>query len=495
MKYYSMIILFWCFCFIVLTPLRLLSQYSVYDKEITQNEATMLLDNLYNSMQKYHPNLYEYTSKDEFDELYDNFISDIRSKQEYKPDELCKIFENFVSHTKDSHSSIGMYKRYIKTKESTISKTDSLVNVFPFAFNIIDGKMYVAYDFFTDSAIPEKSEIVYINEQKSSQWIKEKRMSICSELDSHKDAKISRHSQYKLLSDRINKFGFIPYNENDTLYAEFDCAVYVLDYDKYLSKAYDEYDEIVSFTPLCDGKIALITMRYFYSLETMLPIVNGIIDSIKYYDSDNLIIDLRESPGGHAEIIEKFVEQITDKPFRLFSEEQFFVKNSMKNSPNEYMRKPWIHRDYINKKEVKRLWKDDRDSVFVNKSELVYPNKYSDKFDGSIWVMVGPYTHSAAVELAAIIQDNNLGIIVGEESAAVNCYGNPVDYEFSSSVVDEKYIRYDYFAPHIRLIRPSGEVTNTPIGIIPDIEIKSNITIKNDEQLNTLIEIINKTER
>lgn len=446
-------------------------------------------------MQKYHPNLYEYTSKDEFDKVYNDIMSDLKLNQYYKPDELCDTFKYFLALTKDSHSSIGMYKRYIKTKEPTIYQTDSLVNVFPFAFNIIDGKMYVAYDFFTDSAIPEKSEIVYINEQKSSQWINERRMLTSSELDSHKDAKISRYSQYKLLSNRINKFGFIPYNENDTLYAELDCGLHVLDYDKYLSEAYGENDEIVSFTPLCDGKIALITIHYFYPLETMLPIVNGIIDSIKYYDSDNLIIDLRESPGGHAEIIEKFVEQITDKPFKLFSEERFFVKNSMKKSPNKYMRKPWIHRDYINKKDVKRLWRDDSDSVFVNKSELVYPNKYSDKFDGNIWVMIGPYTHSAAVELAAIIQDNNLGIIVGEESAAVNCYGNPVDYEFSSTVLDDKYIRYYYFAPHIRLIRPSGEVTNTPTGIIPNIEIKSNITLKNDEQLNTLIEIINKTER
>lgn len=133
--------------------------------------------------------------------------------------------------------------------------------------------------------------------------------------------------------------------------------------------------------------------------------------------------------------------------------------------------------------------------MFVKISDVIYPDKHTDKFDGNIWVMVGPYTHSAAVEFAATIQDNNIGIIVGEESSAVNCYGNPMDYEFSSDVLNNKYIRYDYFAPHIKLIRASGELTDAPHGIIPDIEIKANTTLKNDEQLNTLIEIINQTNR
>ena len=495
MKHYRIIIGIWFLCFFILSPLRLLSQYSVYDKEITQDEAISLLNNLYNSMQRYHPNIYEYTSKKDFDKIFNDYLSDLKLNKYYKPDDLCNIFTSFISYTKDSHSSIGMYKRYIKTKNPTVSQTDSLVNVFPFAFNIIDGKMYVAYDFFTDSIITEKSEIVYINEQETSQWIMGKRMTICSELDSHKDAKISRHSQYKLLSNRVNRFGFVPYNENDTLYAEFDCGVHVLDYDKYLSEAYGENDEIVSFTPLNNGKIALVKIQYFYTLETMLPIVNNIIDSISNYDSENLIIDLRESPGGHAEVIGEFIKQITDKPFKIHSEEHFYVKKSMKKSPNEYMRKPWIHRDYINRKDVKKLWKDDRDSVFVKISDVIYPDKHTDKFNGNIWVMVGPYTHSAAVKFAATIQDNNIGIIVGEESSAVNCYGNPMDYEFSSDVLNNKYIRYDYFAPHIKLIRPSGELTDAPHGIIPDIEIKANTTLKNDEQLNTLIEIINQTNR
>lgn len=141
MKHYRIIIGIWFLCFFILSPLRLLSQYSVYDKEITQDEAISLLDNLYNSMQRYHPNIYKYTSKKDFDKIFNDYLSDLKLNNYYKPDDLCNIFTSFMSYTKDSHSSIGMYKRYIKTKNPTVSQTDSLVNVFPFAFNIIDGKM------------------------------------------------------------------------------------------------------------------------------------------------------------------------------------------------------------------------------------------------------------------------------------------------------------------------------------------------------------------
>lgn len=474
------------------------SQNTVYNPDISKKNAQALLNRLYSDMQGLHPNLYEHISKENYDKAYLETLHNLDTADFYKPWAICKEFQSFVALCRDSHSGVSLFRAWINPAKfnpkdyETLAKRDSIISVFPFTFNIIHGKMYVSCDLFSQGAIPEKSEIVSINSQSTKDWLQEKRKRLSEDRDAHKDAIISFYSQYKILPTKTCIFGYIRDGEQDTTYKTLDCRVHVLKYDEYLSSAYnfDEEDKIVSFKPLENGRVGLVKMFSFYPLKTMLPLVENILDSLQYYHAEDLIIDLRKSPGGHAEIVREFIDRITDNPYRQVSEELFFIKYAMKDCSNKHVRKIWQDKKYIKKKDVKRIWSEGRDTIIRHQFDEIQPKDYENKFKGRVWVMVGPYTNSAAVEFASVVQDCKIGIVVGEETGGVqNCYGNPMYYPLTD-ILNDKLIRFDYIAPHIKHVRPSGDDSAKLHGVMPDIELSPNYALKEDVQLNELVEII-----
>jgi len=486
--------------FILLYEISSLQAQSFYYETITKNDAQKYLEKLYTSMQALHPNLYEYISKGDYDKAYSELMHNLDTVEYYNSGRLYLAFQEFVALCRDGHSSVGLFRKIEPNKkrndEIPIRKNPNTLT-FPFIFNIVNGKMYVNYNCLEDNAIPIKSEIVSIGNQTIKEWLQEKRASKSNERDEYKDAYISRVSGYKRLNSDSCKYGYVLYGAQDTLYKtlysmrinpykETECWS---NFYSYSDVDYNEGDQL-TFRIVDGGRIGIICMGRFDPPQIMLPLINRALDSLKFCGAEDLIIDLRESPGGHAESGYALIDRITNKPYRTDFEEQVFIKHSMLTSSNKYMRKIWQHRDYIRKKDVKPIMKVGRDTVIVHQFSEIQPKDYKNKFAGRIWVLTSAFTFSAATGFAAIVQDCLLGTVVGEETGGVpNCYGNPMDYMLTG-VLDEKLIRFEYFAPYIKCIRPSGDDSMKLRGVIPDIEIEPNIILSEDIQLQTLIEII-----
>ena len=480
----------------------------LFYETVTKEDAQKYLTTLYANMQALHPNLYQHISKEDYDRVYDKLLHNLDTADFYASRKLLSAFQEFEALCRDGHSGVGLSQSSMKVdkknrEQNTLSaQSDPPFRAFPFIFNIVKRKLYVNYHCFGGDTIPIKSEIVSIGEETAEEWLQRKRACLSGERDEYRDSKLNglRYISFKVLNIDSCKFGYIPYGSRDTLYKTLDCKTQSGHFMNCYARHFDEpgifrertMEEMLTFRMIDDDRLGIITMLNFLPVKKMLLLINKAFDKLKFYGAEDLIIDLRKSPGGHAESGYAIIDRITDKIYRTSSEEQFFIKSAMLTSNNKYMRKIWQNRTYLNKKELIPIMQAGRDTVITHQYPEIKPKNHKNKFTGCVWVLVGSQTFSAAVGFAAIVQDYKLGTVVGEETGGVpNTYGNPMS-QILTGVLDEKLITFYYFVPHIKYIRPSGDDSMKLRGVVPDIEIEPNIFFDDDKQLRTLIEIIQK---
>lgn len=482
---------------------NLLYSQGFYDSGIPKKDAQALAVKLYSDMQGLHPNLYEYISKEDYDKAYNQLIHNLDTADYYNPSRLLTAFQEFVALCRDAHSGVGSFQKSMPAKKSKNQATPSTasnsdIRTFPFFINIVKEKIYVSNHCFGDDAIPLKSEIVSIGNQSAEGWLQKQRARTSGERDALRDAQLSGWQIFKPVNSDSCKFGYIPDGSKDTLYKTLNCKVNRNQYYDFIIKNFApsgfltniKAEDVFKFRAIDEGRIGIITMYRFLPEKKMTSLINKALDSVKFYGVEDLIIDLRQSPGGHAESGYALIDRITEKPYRTESEEHAYIKYAMQDCSNVHMRKIWQHRKYIKKEDVKRVWAAGKDTVIVHQYQEITPKNYKNKFTGRIWVLTSSYTGSAAVGFAAIVQDCNLGVVVGEETGGIpNTLGNPMFYPLTGALND-KWIQYYYVAPHMKTIRPSGDDSMKLRGVIPDIEIEPNIIPDEDLQLQTLIDII-----
>ena len=98
--------------------------------------------------------------------------------------------------------------------------------------------------------------------------------------------------------------------------------------------------------------------------------------------------------------------------------------------------------------------------------------------------MIDRYSYSNAVSLAAIVQDYNFGLIVGERTADVaSSYGATHEFKLPNSQLSVSY-------PKAFIIRPNGD--RTLKGVTPHVSIADNIFTETDEILDFTIKYVNE---
>jgi C-terminal processing protease CtpA/Prc len=87
------------------------------------------------------------------------------------------------------------------------------------------------------------------------------------------------------------------------------------------------------------------------------------------------------------------------------------------------------------------------------------------KFDGSVYVLVGPGTFSTASDFAHVIEDLHLGTLVGEETGGLRqCFGDCPTFRLPHSNMSFSVSTKRFYAP----IPKPGDATH---GCLPDIPI------------------------
>ena len=123
----------------------------------------------------------------------------------------------------------------------------------------------------------------------------------------------------------------------------------------------------------------------------------------------NLLIDLRNNPGGNDSFSDYMVSYIASRPFRWNSSFRFKTSALLKEDTRK-------KRDT-----TEGFWQDvlryKDGQTYGREFPLYQPQAIEKRFEGNVIVLINRQSHSQAAVTAAQIQDYNFGVLVGEETS------------------------------------------------------------------------------
>ena len=107
----------------------------------------------------------------------------------------------------------------------------------------------------------------------------------------------------------------------------------------------------------------------------------------------SLIIDIRSNGGGKYGVVDSLMDFLTDKPYKYCSKSYEAPFNGYgSGAPREVA------------------------------CDVIQPFNAKERFQGKLYVLIGPDTFSAAITFATILQDYGLATLIGEETTDTASY-------------------------------------------------------------------------
>lgn len=207
--------------------------------------------------------------------------------------------------------------------------------------------------------------------------------------------------------------------------------------------------------------------------------LDGAFGTIRAAGATDLLIDLRNNPGGDNSFSDAMVAWFADRPFRFAS--SFTLRAS---APT----KAWYRRRHAEAAPVDgmlaRLMAAEArqpDGVrYPFEIPLVAP-RTGPRFEGRVWVLVNRHSYSNAASVAALIQDYGFGGVLGEETADVpTSHASTVHFELPNSGYSVAYPKSYFVRPSgdraIRGVVPQAPLPREPIGAAADVTLDAALT-------------------
>lgn len=213
-----------------------------------------------------------------------------------------------------------------------------------------------------------------------------------------------------------------------------------------------------------------------YAIGPFAAFVETAFAALRDSNASDLIIDLRSNPGGDASFSDLIIARLADQPYRHSSFYQVRAGANTKAS--------WAD------------WSGDPDSLGGMVAEAVRTAEIGERiaidlpmveplqdmaFDGRVFVLINKHSYSNAVVVAALMQDQGMAIIMGEETADLpTTYAAVETFTLAESELPITY-------PKAFMVRPSGSrdirgviadfpIAPNPIGEARDIMLETAVT-------------------
>jgi len=211
-----------------------------------------------------------------------------------------------------------------------------------------------------------------------------------------------------------------------------------------------------SYRLLPEVDAGLIEFNKFSDLDKFKEFLNATFGEIREKKVSDLIIDIRANPGGSSTLGDLLLEYLTDKPFCQIYEMQ--VKISPQARKQRYTG------------ELKSYFPDGTDlkspiiTVRIPEEEYTEPRENPLRFNGRVYLLIGPKSASSSVGFANAIKYFKIGTLIGEETLdPITCYGDCLRFTLPNSQLTLN-VAHKYF------ILPGG--TNDGRGVLPDYEVR-----------------------
>lgn len=211
--------------------------------------------------------------------------------------------------------------------------------------------------------------------------------------------------------------------------------------------------------------------------------LDGAFRDILAAKTTELIVDLRDNPGGDNGFSDPMVAWFADRPFRFTH--QFVLKASAASKDHYAQLRASGAKDegvlgLLMRAEAAHKNGDHYPFVIP----MVEPR--SVRFTGRVFVLQNRRSFSNAASVAALIQDYGFGTILGEETADLpSTYGSSVPFKL-------KHTGFNVSYPKSRITRISGDIHAR--GVIPDIPLLPQpIGVSEDRVLGQTVALIQQS--
>ncbi|MBY6185659.1 hypothetical protein KUV89_03270 [Marinobacter hydrocarbonoclasticus] len=407
------------------------------DRKLSSDELNQDIDFLIKQYRGYHPDLESRITSDELSKQYESLSSQLSKSMTRR--EFFIVIGKLTEHLKDGHSGvIYPYPEFDRYYEGG-------GRIFPLSVRLDDelnGYIDKPYE-----NIPVGAQLLTVNGQRFSELIED--------LSSYARGE-SLALRAEVVSKELGKWLWhiydigeeveVTYSVNSTERRSLIKGISLTERESGDAKL-DQKD--LMLTTLNETS-ALMTINYFgMDKGEFEEFVDSSFEQIEQEQVEHLLIDLRKNPGGSTDNVEYLLGYLAADDCDIVSD----VKERPFNRPLEAL----------------------------NTNVTVSPHGSDADFRGTVSVLIGNYTYSAAIVMATAIQDCNVGTLVGQRTGGfANQTGQIRFFNLPNSQLRA-------FVPTRLLVRPSGQMDTVPV--IPDVEVPAHTDTSADPVIDVALSL------
>lgn len=457
--------------FLLVVIVSLLSNVSFAQNAPTKLSNQVVRDDfdyLYQSLQATHYNLFAFQSKEKYDDLFRQLKSNLTTDS-LTLIETTSFYQRLVSFANTGHCEIDY------PAAPYIEYAYSGGTVFPLELAFENDRVFIRRNFSANKQISIGDELLTIDKIPIDNIRKQLYPFVSAERDYFKNAKIEFWSFPRLffqLNGRKDNWQIQFKNKNNEIINVELSSISVMDYETNRNGEIVNPQKALKFYE----DVAYLNAGQFGSNEAdgeklFKKFIDSTFTVIKEHKAENLIIDLRNNPGGHNAYSDYLISYFANKPFKWYSE--FSVRTSkilkehttlQADTTDEYSR---------------NILRNADGQIFKYDFPPYNPVEKSKRFKGKVYILVNRQTYSMAAVSAALIQDYKFGKIVGEETGDVpTLYASQFSYTLPKTGITVK-------VPKGYIVRVNGNKKLE--GVKPDIYIQDHLLDDKDEILDGLL--------
>jgi hypothetical protein len=424
-----------------------------FSKLIEPDKLKEDLDFLFKTIEEVHPNMYAYTSKEEFSPIREKLYSQIDRTMTRL--EFYKLTAPVVAAIRNSHTVlrpfVEEYKRYLEGGGK----------VFPLELRS-DGSKVILSENYSATLLPVDGEVLAIN----ARLVREIFASF-SRLFSAESRNINSRliTEMTVLLRWLLVLEYGPLESWDLKIRSSDGNVNGYTIKSVAATELGGQESKATLTPnsyqhLPEYNTSLLEIKSFGGwggdLEEFKAFLSDSFQRIRQQKVANLIIDIRDNKGGGDNLVHSLMEYLTAKPYRLYEKTEIKI-SAQSRAVIEHIRRQ-VPDKFANKEEG---------DIVTLEMLLRTPPANPIRFTGRVFVLIGSQTWSASTVFASAVKYFHVGTLVGEETPdPPTLYGSSIMLKMPSSQLQ--------FAVASKLLvcaggKPDGR------GVLPDHEVKQKL--------------------
>ncbi len=401
-------------------------------KSYTMKEMKEDLDYFKSMLKSVHPEPFFSISEQELDAEIWKIKAKINKPKSHK--EFYRLFAAILSRLNDEHI-------YIKLLEYELHQYDQdNGRYFPFDVKIINGHCFISNKYISNSDITTGMEILSINNIKIDE--------ILSVLVQYFSGRSLEQTIY-YCQQSFKEILYLVYDIGDNI----DLKILNLEENQiynYSIKGKRKQELSIAKKPSYAYQIFpeknIILLRFNSFKEeagnSFKAFLKEMFTAIKDHHINNLIIDMRDNTGGASVMGNMLLEYLTNKTFSQMNTIKMKVNAEVKKQMLHYIPAfiRWLPVQYIHP-QLQAIWTAkegtliDLDPSFVMEREIT-PKENELRFQGNLFVIIGPGTMSSSCLFAATVQHYNIGVLAGENTGGfTDMYANMWQFNLPNSAM------------------------------------------------------------